>query len=221
METLVSISLILSIVALSLSVGIYIRPVKKILTTPEKKKDSVNRTLKETSPKNSSEEKLPNLIDKDFGRVMHLAINRIYLLDKNSILEDYTRGTITQEKGNSITKYTVEYSRIKFSIRSTRCMYEGDFDYHLVAEALGYDNKWHHFLINDQVCTEYWTTELMEKDKLLQKLYLYCKKLYDYSTTLYDYASVTTKFSQRISNITKLCDRELYILDHDQTNQES
>lgn len=218
METLVSISLILSIVALSLSVGIYIRPVKKILTTPEKKKDSVNRTLKETSPKNSSEEKLPNLIDKDFGRVMHSAINRIYLLDKNSILEDYTRGTITQEKGNSITKYTVEYSRIKFSIRSTKCMYEGDFDYHLIAKALGYDNKWHHFLINDQVCTEYWTTELIEKDKLLQKLYLYCKELYDYSTTLYDYASVTTKFSQRISNITKLCDRELYILDHDQTN---
>lgn len=191
--------------------------VKKTLMTP-KKGDPVDKTSSEDSPKKLSEEQLPSLMEEKFREVVHSAVSKVYLLNKDSMIGDYTRGQITEEKGNGIIKYTIKLPRIEFSISARKCMYEGDFDYHLIAKALGYDNKWYHFLINDQVCTEYWTTELMEKDKLLQKLYLYCKELYDYSTTLYDYASVTTKFSQRISNITKLCDRELYILDHDQTN---
>lgn len=181
-------------------------------------KDSVDKTPSEYSSKKSSEEQLPSLTEEKFREIVHSAISKVYLLSKDSMIEDYTRGTIIQERGNSIIKFTIKFPRIEFSISARKCIYEGDYDYHLVASALGYDDEWHHFLINNKIGSEYWSTELIEKDKLLQKLYLYCNELYKYSVTLDEYSSVTAEFSQKISNITKLCDRELYILDHDQTN---
>lgn len=212
-------SLILSIIGIliSLSVRINVYLVKKTLMTP-KKGDPVDKTSSEDSPKKLSEEQLPSPMEEKFWEVVHSAVSKVYLLNKDSMIGDYTRGQITEEKGNGIIKYTIKLPRIEFSISARKCMYEGDYDYHLVASALGYDNKWYYFLIDSKIGSKYWTTEMMEKDKLLQKFYLYCNELYEYSVVLNEYALVTAEFSQRISNITKLCDRELYILDHDQTN---
>lgn len=219
MKVLLILSLVLSMIGVLILVSAVLRihRVRKMLMDT-KEDNSVDKTPSEKIPsKMSVEDQLPNLLDGEFKRVMHSAIGRI-LLNKGSVLGDYTRGQITKEKGNSITKYVVRFPRIELSIESIKCMYEGDTSYHLVASALGYDNKWYHFLTDDLVGSEYWSKELIEKDKLLQRLYLYCKELYDYSVVLYDYVSVTAEFFQRISNITKLSNRELYVLDHDQTN---